>query len=109
MTDDRTIHAPARSRRGRRLAAASVVALLALGACTSDPGARRVAEDIIRAETEDDPNSDRRDCMLDVLDEDFTDEMLEEIVSQLSTPATEAGEDGETAADEYRAALDACN
>lgn len=98
-----------RKRSGRRIGAVAVIAILTLGACTSDPGARRVAQDIIKAETEDDPSSDRRDCMLKVLEDDFTDEDLENITSQLGSTNTETQAEGQAALDEYDAALSACN
>lgn len=98
-----------RKRSGRRIGAVAVIAILTLGACTSDPGARRVAQDIIKAETEDDPSSDRRDCMLKVLEDDFTDEDLENITSQLGSTNTGTQAEGQAALDEYEAALSACN
>jgi len=98
-----------RKRSGRRIGAVAVIAVLALGACTSDPGARRVAQDIIKAETEDDPNSDRRDCMLKVLEEDFTDSDLEAITNQVNSSNTGTQAEGQAALDEYEAALSACN
>ena len=98
-----------RKRSGRRIGAVAMIAVLTLGACTSDPGARRVAQDVIRAETEDDTSSDRRDCMLKVLEDDFTNEQLENITDQLGSSNTGTQAEGQAALDEYEAALSACN
>jgi hypothetical protein len=61
-----------RSRRGR---AAAVVGLLVLGACTSDPGPKRVAQDIIKAESLANPELDE-ECLLARLDDYNDDELV---------------------------------
>jgi len=61
--------------RSRRGIAAAVVGLLVLGACTSDPGPKRVAQDIIKAESLDNPDLDE-ECLLDQLDTYSNDELV---------------------------------
>ena len=61
------------TRSARRVGAAAMIAVLTLGACTSDPGARRVAEDIIEAEFEAEAISEsEKDCMFEVLEDDYS-------------------------------------
>ena len=100
---------PAHDRKwsGRRIGAVAVIAVLTLGACTSDPGARRVAQDIIKAEAEANDELDET-CMLEALDE-FTDAQLEDITDQISSANEGSQAEGQAALDEFRAALDACN
>jgi hypothetical protein len=109
-TDDSMIHVlPAhdRKRSGRRIGAVAVVAVLALASCTSDPGPRRVAQDIIKAEAIDNPELNE-ECMLTAL-EGFTDSQLTDISKQLDSANEATQAEGQAAYDEYRAALDACN
>ncbi len=94
-------------RSGRRIGAVAVIAVLTLAACTSDPGPRRVAQDIIKAEALANPELDE-ECMLGVLD-DFTDDQLEAISEQLNSSNEATQAEGQAASDEYSAALDACN
>jgi len=61
--------------RSRRGVAAAVVGLLALGACTSDPGPKRVAQDIIKAESIANPDLDE-ECLLERLDDYSNDELV---------------------------------
>lgn len=84
-----------------------VVALLALAACTSDPGAQRVAEDIIRAESLENPRLDE-ECMLDAL-EDFTNEELEEIAGDIGSSNADTNAEGQAALDAFQTALEDCN
>lgn len=107
MTTDDTLDAKSAPRRGRRSAAAGVVALLALAACTSDPGPRRVAEDIIEAQAIENPALDEK-CMLDALGE-FTDDQLDDITNDLDSSNAGTQADGQAALDEFEAALTACN
>ncbi len=69
VVDERPV---GRSRRG---VAAAVVGLLALGACTSDPGPKRVAQDIIKAESLNNPELDEQ-CLLDELDKYSNEELV---------------------------------
>jgi hypothetical protein len=61
--------------RPRLGVAAAVVGLLALGACTSDPGPKRVAQDIIKAESLANPDLDE-ECLLERLDDYSNDELV---------------------------------
>ena len=49
--------------------------LVVLGACTSDPGPKRVAQDIIKAESFANPELDE-ECLLDQLDNYSNDELV---------------------------------
>ncbi|MEP1125949.1 MAG: hypothetical protein ABJH68_18870 [Ilumatobacter sp.] len=110
MTDDSMLLAPvSRSRRRstRHLGAVAVVAVLTLGACSSDPGPSRVAQDIIKAEALENPALDE-ECMLDAL-EGFDDEALEAIADDLASSNADTQAAGESALADFQAALDACN
>ncbi|MFT6390846.1 MAG: hypothetical protein ACJA14_000353 [Ilumatobacter sp.] len=93
-------------RRARRSIAAAVVGLLALSACTSDPGPKRVVQDIVEAEAVRNPNLDEQ-CMLDAIDE-FSGEELEKMANDLDSSdenaAAQAAEDFES----FNNALEAC-
>lgn len=99
--------ARSRKHRSRRAIAAAVVGLLALSACTSDPGPRRVATDIIEAEAENNPDLDV-ECLTDAVDE-FSDDELTAIHNDLTASNAEQNADGEAALEEFRQALAACN
>jgi hypothetical protein len=93
-------------RRGRRSIAAAVVGLLALSACTSDPGPKRVVEDIVEAEAE--RNEDlNKDCMLDAIDE-FSESELEQIAAGLDSSDANAAAEAAEGLASYSAALEAC-
>ena len=97
----------ARPGRGRRAAASGIIALFMLSACTSDPGPRRVAQDIIKAEAEANPDLDE-ECMLTAL-EAFSDSDLEDISTLLDSANEDTQVEGQAALDEFQAALTACN
>ncbi len=61
--------------RSRLGVAVAVIGLLALGACTSDPGPKRVAQDIIKAESLANPDLDE-ECLLERLDDYSNDELV---------------------------------
>ena len=94
-------------RSVRRVVAVALLGVLALGACTSDPGPRRVAQDIIKAEALENPELDA-ECMLKALDQ-FTDADLEGITQQLDSANEGTQTEGQAALDEFTAALNACN
>ncbi|MEM9041086.1 MAG: hypothetical protein AAGD33_14405 [Actinomycetota bacterium] len=76
--------APTQPRR--RIVVAAAVAVLALGAtaCQSDPGPKRVAQDIIEAERERGTLTESQaECMLEKLDENYSDSDLRAIDSGL--------------------------
>jgi hypothetical protein len=61
--------------RSRLGVAAAVVGLLALGACTSDPGPKRVAQDLIKTESLANPDLNE-ECLLERLDDYSNDELV---------------------------------
>lgn len=95
---------PGRQHRFTRIAlAVSSVALVA-SACTSDPSAKRVAEDLINTLAETDAE---RECMLEILD-GYSQDELEDIGNDAN-----GGDDAEQAAaqvqlDELEARLSSC-
>lgn len=94
-------------RRRVALSAVGIVALLSLGACTSDPGPKRVAQDIIKAEALANPNLDEQ-CMLDALDE-FSSGDLETIAEQVESENADTVAAGQVELDAFQSALEACN
>ena len=94
-----------RARRGRSLAAVAV-GLVALTACTSDPGPQRVARDIIETESQVNPDLDEA-CLLERLDE-FSDDQLNAISEQVRSGSAATQEEGQTALAEFRSALESC-
>lgn len=68
--------------------AIGVVAVLGVSACTSDPSAKRVAQDLVRTQTQDQPEIQK--CMLGVIDDyelnDLGDKALNEN-AEISGPA----------------------
>ncbi len=95
-----------RPQRTRRSIAAVLVGLVALSACESDPGPRRVATDIIETESLANPELDE-DCLLGQL-ESYTDSELEAIASDLDSENVETRAAGSAALDEFQAALESC-
>lgn len=88
-----------------------VIALLGLASCTSDPGANRVARDIVEAQAiaaaeagEDFPE----ECMLEVLSNDFSNDELADITDALNSANAETRAEGQQALDAFEAALAAC-
>jgi hypothetical protein len=61
------------SRRPVIALAVAAVSLLGLTACSSDPSAKRVAEDLVNTVAADEPEV--RDCMLEVIDGYTNDEL----------------------------------
>lgn len=89
-------------RQVRRALVVALVGVLGLAACTSDPSARRVAEDIIKTGfIEGDLTEVQRDCMLDRLDAYSDDEL-----SDITASAGDAGPG--TAIELFEADLAAC-
>ncbi|MFK8026207.1 MAG: hypothetical protein AB8G26_19790 [Ilumatobacter sp.] len=107
--DSSTDQAPRSARsRTRLVSAAAAVALLALTACTSDPGAKRVAEDIVEGEFEQGSISEsERDCMLEVLDPYSQDE-LEQIAADLDNADASTSSEAEADLADLQAQLTAC-
>lgn len=95
------------------LLAVGAVALVGLTACTSDPGPKRVAQDIIKteaynAEQAGEPWPDGvEDCMLERLDE-YSDDDLTSIADDLAASNATQNEEGAAALAAYEADLAAC-
>lgn len=81
----------------------ALVAVLGVSSCTSVPSARRVAEDLVRTQTQDEP--DIQECMLGVIDDydlnDLGDKALSE-TADVSDPAL-------AELDKFEADLAACD
>ncbi len=82
-----------------------MIGVLALSACTSDPGPKRVAQDIIKAESEMNPELDE-ECLLDELD-NYTNEELVAIADGLDATGPDQVE-AEAALEKYQADLETC-
>lgn len=94
------------------MAAIGVAALFGLAACTSDPGANRVAKDIVEAQAiaaEEAGEDFDEECMLNVLEEDFSDDDLAAITDDLNSSNEDTRGEGQVALDAFEAALAACN
>ena len=92
------------------------VALLGLTACTSDPGPKRVAEDIIKSiDRENEIRAEEglplivadEDCLLSELDK-FSNSDLEAIADDLEADNSERNAEGETALAAYELSLARC-
>ena len=101
--------APARRRApGARVSAVAAVAgLLALTACTSDPGPKRVAQDIIEAESIANPDLDE-DCLIEQLNT-FSSDDLKRIGDLVGSDDAADRDEGQAGLDELEAALDSCS
>lgn len=102
--------------RARIGAAVAAVALLGLTACTSDPGPKRVAEDIIksidlenenRAEEGLAPIVADEECLLAELDK-FSNDDLKAIADDLNADNSERNAEGETAIAAFELSLARC-
>jgi hypothetical protein len=87
-----------------RTAAVLVAALFALGACTSTPSAKAVAQDFI--ESIDGLTDAQRECMLEKLDNDYTSDELETIGEANVTVDFDSPEAVANATPEFRAFVD---
>ncbi|MGB3733687.1 MAG: hypothetical protein WA964_01930 [Ilumatobacter sp.] len=80
--------------------------ILVVVGCTSDPGPRQVAQDIIEAEYERDKTLDK-DCLLARLKE-WTDDELREIVAGLDASTPDERQAAQDQLDEFEASLAGC-
>jgi hypothetical protein len=87
-------------RPSANLVAIAIVAVLGVSACTSDPKAKRVAEDIVKTETQDEPEVQA--CMLEVIDGYTTSEL-----EDLGNDANDGDAAEQAAADEALAKFEA--
>ncbi len=92
--------------RRTRVLAGGAVALLALTACTSNPGPSRVARDIVEAEAEINPDLDE-ECLLTEL-ERFSDSQLSAIADDLAATDEQRNADGERALAAFQLSLESC-
>lgn len=90
--------------RSTRLLGVLVIAALGVSACTSNPGPKRVAEDLINTLADTD---EERDCMLDILD-GYSDSELESLGNDVNEgdEATQAAAQVEL--DQLEARLSSC-
>lgn len=93
------------SRSLANTVAVALVAVIGVSACQSDPSAKRVAQDLVKTLTQDQPEV--QDCMLDVID-DYSKDELESIGDDAND-----GDEAEMAAadealDKFEADLAAC-
>jgi hypothetical protein len=87
--------------------AIGLVAVLGVSACTSDPGARRVAEDLVRTVAQDQP--DIEECMLDVIDQ-YDDEFgLEDLGNDARSDNDERSVPAKATLADFEAELAACD
>ena len=80
----------------------ALVAALGVAACESSPSARRVAEDLINTYAADDPEA--RECMLQVVEDDYPGDALD----QIGEGVEEGDPDAIEALDEFESKLRAC-
>jgi hypothetical protein len=87
-----------------RPAAVLVTAVFALGACTSTPSAKTVAQDFV--ESIDGLTDAQRECMLEKLDNDYTSDELEAIGEANETVDFDSPDAVENATPEFQAFVD---
>jgi hypothetical protein len=86
-------------------AAVALVAMLGMTACNSDPSAKRVAQDLVRTLTQDDPEV--RDCMLEVID-GYSEDDLEDIGNDAREGDQAEQAEANQALAKFQADLEAC-
>jgi hypothetical protein len=93
----------------RSLAAVALVALVGLSACTSDPSAKRVAQDLVNTITMEPGGGGEkvRDCMLEVID-GYSKEELESIGDDALSDNPETKAEADKALAKFEADLAAC-
>lgn len=115
-TATRPSHASPTARRRRVGVAVAAIALIGLTACTSDPGPKRVAEDIIRSiDLENEIRAEEglppivadEECLLTELDK-YSDSDLKAISDDLTAENSERNAEGETAIAAYELSLARC-
>jgi hypothetical protein len=93
------------SRRPVIALAVAAVSLLGLTACSSDPSAQRVAEDLVNTVAADEPEV--RDCMLEVID-GYTNDELQAIGEDANDGDAAEQAAAREALDKFEADLAAC-
>ena len=87
-------------------AVVALVAVIGMSACTSDPSARRVAEDLVKTETQDEPVV--QECMLQVIDDYDTEYGLDTLGDDAQSDNAEIAGPANATLDEFEADLAAC-
>ena len=85
--------------------AIGLVAVVGFTACESDPSAKRVAEDIVKTETADEPEV--QECMLEVID-GYTESELQDLGNDSLDGDLEAKAAADEALAKFEADLAAC-
>ncbi len=92
------------SRRTVTLLAVAAMSVLGLSACSSDPSAKRVAEDLVNTLAETD---DERDCMLAIVDE-YGEDRLQQLGEDANGSDATKKAAADEALDEFETELAAC-
>jgi hypothetical protein len=87
--------------------AIGLVAVLGVSACTSDPGARRVAEDLVRTLAQDEPEIE--ECMLDVIDQYDEEFGLQDLGDDAQSDNEEVSAPADATLAEFEDELAACD
>ena len=88
------------------IAVIALVAVFGVSSCSSDPSARRIAEDIVKTETQDQPEV--QDCMLKVI-ADYDDEFdLNDLGNDAKSENRDVADPAKTALADFEADLAAC-
>jgi hypothetical protein len=87
--------------------AIGLVALFGVSACTSDPGARRVAEDLVRTLAVDEPEIE--ECMLEVIDQYDEEFGLDDLGNDANSDNEEQSGPADATLAEFEAELAACD
>ena len=97
-----------RSRRPIATAlAVGIVALGGLSACASDPGARRVAEDLVKTLAQDEPDIEA--CMLEVIDDYDSEFGLDDLGNDSNSDNPERSAPADATLADFEADLAACD
>ncbi len=83
--------------------AIGVIAVLGVSACTSDPSPERVAQDLVRTQTQDFP--DIQECMLGVID----DYDLNDLGDKATSDNADVSDPAKAELDQFEADLVACD
>lgn len=92
-------------RPSLHLLAVAVVATIGMSACESDPSAKRVAQDLVKTLTQDEPEV--QECMLGVIDGYSTSE-LQDIGNDAQDGDTAKKQEADAALEKFQADLAAC-
>lgn len=96
---------PGRFPRFARVALAIGSVALVASACSSEPGAKRVAEDLINTLAETD---EERDCMFDIVDEGYSEQQLDQLGTDVNDGDAAQQAAAQAQLDELTARLTTC-